>query len=123
MWLKCEKVVKWVKLCKQPINMLLSLRLPIDKLRFHSPTICLLKDNFNLQQQLQANCLSDVKNHVKYFRDSRCSLTRTTMVGDDCDTNSTGSQRKIESYDFPNQKQRLSLVLKRWPLIGQGFWL
>ena len=50
------------------------------------------------------------KNHVKYFRDSRCSLTRTTMVGDDCDTNSTGSQRKMESYDFPNQKQRLSLV-------------
>ena len=46
MWLKCEKVVKWVKLCKQPINMLLSLLLPIDKLklRFRSLTIWLLKD-------------------------------------------------------------------------------
>ena len=50
------------------------------------------------------------------------------MVGDDCDTNSTGSQRKNEYYDFPNQKQRLSLVFNQtlvsdWPglLIGSKF--
>ena len=57
---KMRKSGKWVKLCKQPINMLLSLRLPLDKLKFHSPKICLLKDNFNLQQQLQAHCLSKI---------------------------------------------------------------
>ena len=57
---KMQKSGKLLKLCKQPINMLLSLRLPIDKLRFHSPKIFLLKDNFNLQQQLQANCLSKI---------------------------------------------------------------